>query len=114
MTRRRRGSSRRPANAAQPRDPGEPRPNRTAPADGRTRAGTATRNRAISPVWLAIGAALTVGLAIALLFGPRLLGGSGSGASPSVSGQTGSGCPTTQPAALPAGETRTATIRTEL
>ncbi len=111
MTRRRRGSSRRPSNAVEPRGP---RPARGAPADGRVRAGTATRKRAISPAWLAIGAALAVGLAIALLFLPRLLGGPGSTASGSPSGQAAGGCPTSQPAALPAGERRTVRLATEL
>jgi cyclophilin family peptidyl-prolyl cis-trans isomerase len=49
---------------------------------------------------------------VALLTLPRLLGGAGSSASPGGGGVAG--CPTAQPPALPAGETRTATISTEL
>ncbi len=77
--------------------------------------------------WLAAGVVAIAVIAVIVIFRPFGIGGGGVGApaSPSPSALTGassspgasrdtSGCPTSQPAALPAGETRTVTIETEL
>jgi cyclophilin family peptidyl-prolyl cis-trans isomerase len=63
-----------------------------------------------------LASALAVGMAAALLAGACTAtpGGAAPSATPASSGGSAGACPTSQPAALPAGETRTVTIATDL
>ena len=64
--------------------------------------------------WLAAGVVAIAVIAVLVIFRPfGILGGAGGSATPSPSAAAAA-CPTAQPAALPAGETRTVTIETEL
>ena len=96
-------------------------------ADGYTRAGSTkpvTGGSVSSGIpglpWLAAGAIVLVVLVVGfLLLRPGGLGGTGAAASPSPSPSSGAGgsaaagsCPTSQPPALPAGQTRTVTLTT--
>jgi cyclophilin family peptidyl-prolyl cis-trans isomerase len=95
-------------------------------ADGRTRAGTTpvegarVAGRIPGIPWLVGGAIVLVVLigGFLLLRPGGLGGGTGAAASPSASGAGASSapaasCPTSQPPALPAGQTRTVTITTD-
>jgi cyclophilin family peptidyl-prolyl cis-trans isomerase len=112
----------------------------TRPAGGRTRAGGATPpSGGIPGAWLAIGAVAVFAVGVLLASGTLQLGGAGAGASasagdangspgpssgitgsisvvsPSPAGSTiarGTNCPTSQPPAAPAGQTRLVTIET--
>ncbi len=85
------------------------------------RAGSATRGSGGSiPWWVLIAGAAVVLVAVVAIFRPFGIGGVGGGPGPSpsrvaggsASPGTGTNCPTSQPPALPAGETRTVTIET--
>ncbi|HEX7949393.1 MAG TPA: peptidylprolyl isomerase [Candidatus Limnocylindrales bacterium] len=93
-------------------------PGRTSPPPGRVargpvRGGSTTRTSRNGDPRL-IAAAVVGGLlvlAVLLLGGPLFGGGAGASPSPTTTAR-GNGCPTSQPAALASGETRTVTIET--
>ncbi len=86
--------------------PAKPKP-KTAPVSG-----TTVSSRIPGIPWL-VGGAIVVVVVIAAILILRPGGGSGTGAAASPSSSAAAGtCPTSQPPALPAGQTRTVTLTT--
>jgi peptidyl-prolyl cis-trans isomerase B (cyclophilin B) len=103
MTRRRRGSARRPSGV--PRQPGPV----TTPPRERVRASPPRSRSSLLPILVAIGALAVAAVAFVVVARPF-----GAPAPTAGGGNAGAGCPTSQPPVLPAGERRIVTIETAL
>jgi cyclophilin family peptidyl-prolyl cis-trans isomerase len=97
-----------PPKRNRPESSGGMRP-KTTRVDARTgkRGSSAQSNRQTVPILLGLGA-----IAIAVVAGAYVLSGSLSATATPVASRSATSCPTTQPAALAAGQTRTVTIAT--